>query len=108
MRLLPTAMTRFGAKDSVNFTVSLYRAINATLFDALNYALYIPVAGIFGIELGNGLLPRASMFAAGLINTEDITLKIKAATSLDYYDSNLRHVSLSDSQFYSAAAMYRW
>ena len=105
--LLPTFLARFGEKDSLNFNVFFHREQFSALFDALYYSIFFPVSNLFSMEVGNGLLPQASVFVKPIVHLPgNIDAFFKGSTTIRYYDENLTKVSLGDTFFVNGGVTY--
>ena len=106
--VFPNLRMRFGKNYGLSFTIDVFRELANLKKDHFNYYLRIPISSYFSFDIGNGLLPNATLFFRPNFHFGNLSLHLKGGTVLSTYQSDLTKIAISDALYGSACSFIRF
>lgn len=105
---LPTFRLMWGAPGNLQFFVTAGRELFEFQRDYLQSYFRLPIASFFRLDLGVGFFPNATLFVQPNIILGSLTLGVRGGMTLNYYESELRRVSIPDALYFGASLSARF
>lgn len=105
---LPTFKLLWGARNNLQFAVSAGRDTFAFHRDYIQTYFRVPIVSFLKLDFGAGLYPTASIFLQPNIEMGPVTVGLRGGISLNYYDSEIKRVSLVDAIYFGGSLSARF
>jgi len=106
--VLPTFRMAWGARDDLQFFVSAGRETFEYQRDYVQTYFRIPIAPFLKMDFGVGLFPNATLFLQPNLVFGNIMVGLRGGISLNYYESELRRVSINDALYFALSVSGRF
>lgn len=106
--VLPTFRLAYGARGSLQFIVAAGRELFEFQRDYVQSYFRIPVVSFLKFDIGVGFFPNATLFMQPNIEIGPVTLGLRGGITLNYYDSELRRVSIPDAIYFGVSLSGRF
>lgn len=106
--VLPTFRMAWGARDDLQFFVSAGRETFEYQRDYIQTYFRIPMASFLKMDFGVGLFPNATLFLQPNLVFGNIMVGLRGGISLNYYESELRRVSINDALYFALSVSGRF
>ncbi|MFZ5630241.1 MAG: hypothetical protein ACOY5B_14005 [Spirochaetota bacterium] len=106
--VLPTFRLAWGARDDLQFFISAGRETFEYQRDYLQTYFRIPLAPFLKMDFGVGLFPNATLFLQPNVVVGTVMVGVRGGISLNYYESELRRVSVNDALYFALSASGRF
>ncbi len=106
--VLPTFKLAWGGSDSLQYVISAGRETFEYQRDYLQTYFRIPMATFLKFDLGVGLYPNATLFLQPNLIFGKVMVGLRGGISLNYYESELKRVSVSDAVYFALSVSGRF
>ncbi|HNE21148.1 MAG TPA: hypothetical protein PLF85_15610 [Turneriella sp.] len=106
--VLPTFRLAWGGRDDLQFFVAAGRETFEYQRDYVQTYFRIPVAAFLKVDFGVGLFPNATLFLQPNLVFGNIMVGVRGGITLNYYESELRRVSINDALYFALSASGRF
>ncbi len=106
--VLPTFKLAYGARGNLQFIVAAGRELFEFQRDYVQSYFRLPVLSFFKFDIGVGFFPNATLFMQPNFDIGPLTLGIRGGITLNYYDSELRRVSIPDAIYFGVSLSGRF
>ncbi|AFM13033.1 hypothetical protein [Turneriella parva] len=106
--VLPTFRMAWGSRDDLQFFISAGRETFEYQRDYVQTYFRLPMASFLKFDFGVGLFPNATLFLQPNFVFGNIMVGVRGGISLNYYESELRRVSINDALYFAISASGRF
>lgn len=106
--VLPTFRLAWGGQNDLQYVISAGRETFEYQRDYLQTYFRIPVASMLKVDLGVGLYPNATLFLQPNLIFGKVMVGLRGGISLNYYESELKRVSVTDAIYFAASVSGRF
>lgn len=106
--VLPTFRLAYGARGNMQFIVAAGRELFEFQRDYVQSYFRIPVVSFLKFDIGVGFFPNATLFMQPNFDIGPVTLGIRGGVTLNYYDSELKRVSIPDAIYFGVSLSGRF
>lgn len=106
--VLPTFRLAYGPRGSLQFIVAAGRELFEFQRDYVQSYFRIPVVSFLKFDIGVGFFPNATLFMQPNIEIGPLTLGLRGGITLNYYDSELKRVSIPDAIYFGISLSGRF
>lgn len=106
--VLPTFKLAWGSRDDLQYVISAGRETFEYQRDYLQTYFRIPVATFLKMDVGVGLYPNATLFLQPNLVFGKIMVGLRGGISLNYYESELKRVSVTDAVYFAVSVSGRF
>ncbi len=106
--VLPTFRLAWGGHNDLQYVISAGRETFEYQRDYLQTYFRIPVASMVKVDLGVGLYPNATLFLQPNLIFGKVMVGLRGGISINYYESELQRVSLTDAIYFAASVSGRF
>lgn len=106
--VLPTFRMVWGARGNLQFYLTAGREMFEFQRDYIQSYFRLPLASFFKFDIGVGFFPTATLFLQPNFELGPVMLGIRGGITLNYYDSELKRVSITDAVYFGASLSGRF
>jgi hypothetical protein len=106
--VLPTFRMAWGPRGGFQYFITAGREMFEYQRDYLQTYFRVPVVPGLRLDLGVGLFPNATLFVQPNVDIGPVTLGLRGGITLNYYDSELARVSITDALYFGVTLSGRF
>ena len=101
-------LARAGLKESVNFTISIFREDYDPNYGKIMAKIFFPINDYFKMQAGAFLYPTDAVFIQPVLTYNGISLSPRFGLIINYRDDDFKKVGIFEGMFMSLSASYIW
>jgi hypothetical protein len=106
--IYPNLHIRLGREESAHFVFNVLREDYDPIYGVINMYVYFPMSSFFSLSVGGYTYQTDAIFIQPALKFGNFKTALKLGTVINYQDSHLDKVGITDTLFANLSVKYEW